>query len=79
MVLPQRESRYELGKSGLHLDGSRNADVKRFLFKYENVIMGGMEEEEKELNIVCYVTEKALNSGYEECKEIGELPTESKD
>lgn len=76
MVPPWRESAHDPGHGRLYLDGFRDADVNRFLLPYENMIMRGTEEGEKELDIVCYFSEMAFNAYYENFSDDGELTTE---
>ena len=65
MVLSRRGVKAETDDLYFSFDGDKNADVRRFLFTYENVVMREKDDNEKALSIVCFLAKDAFDLYYE--------------
>ena len=60
MVLLWKADAGDEAGSLISFDGSTNADVVKFFFAYENVVMHGKSEEDKAAELLCYLQQEAF-------------------
>ena len=65
VLLWRADANSQAGPASLVFDGMHEADVAKFFFVYENVVMTGKSDEDKAGELLCYLQREAFDYYYE--------------
>ena len=79
VLLWRADANSQAGPASLAFDGKREADVAKFFFVYENVVMRGKSDEDKAGELLCYLQGEAFDYYYETYSQNGGLNEAARD